>query len=395
MPEDYPHPHLRRAALQICRGCGMLYSTIVALTSPVNAAPIRSVCPPPVVAHLSAEDYEAIGNELDAIRAAVVGQLGQSDADYIRRLIKVQRWLELLGRASLLGARRRPLFAAGATLLTTAKVLENMEIGHNVMHGQYDWMGDPAISSSNWEWDAVSSASSWRYAHNFQHHTFTNVIGKDRDLGYSAMRVNGAQPWHPIYVLQPLYGIAMALTFEWGIAIYDMQLDAARRGEKPAERTRREVEAFVRKAGGQVVKDFVIWPALAGRSAKRAALANLIANVARNVWVHMIVFMGHIPDGAETFSEEQMIGETRGEWYVRQLIGSCNLEGTRLFHIMSGSLSFQIEHHLYPDLPSCRYPEIAPRVRALCDRYNLPYNSGRLGRQYRSVAKKILRYSMP
>jgi fatty acid desaturase len=361
----------------------------------VRPSPLRPVPPPPVVAHLSADDLEAIGEELDAIRADVVRQLGQRDADYIHHVIKVQRWLEILGRVSLLGARRRPRFIAGTTLLTLAKVLENMEIGHNVMHGQYDWMNDPAVSSRSWEWDAVSSAASWKYAHNFQHHTFTNVLGKDRDLGYSAMRVNSEQRWHPIFVLQPLYGILMALTFEWGIAVYDMELDAARRGDKSPERTRRELKAFGRKAGRQVLKDFVAWPALSGRSAKQAALANLIANVARNAWVHTIVFMGHIPDGAETFTEEQVAGETRGEWYVRQLIGSCNLEGTRLFHIMSGSLSFQIEHHLYPDLPSCRYPEIADRVREVCDRYGLPYNSGRLGPQYRSVARKVLRYSMP
>jgi fatty acid desaturase len=139
----------------------------------------------------------------------------------------------------------------------------------------------------------------------------------------------------------------------------------------------------------------VLWPALAGRAARHTAVANLIANVARNVWVHTIVFMGHLPEGAETFSEEQTADETRGEWYVRQLLGSCNLEGTRLFHIMSGSLSYQIEHHLFPDIPSCRYPEIARRVREVCERYGLPYNSGRLGRQYRSVATKILRYSLP
>jgi linoleoyl-CoA desaturase len=174
-----------------------------------------------------------------------------------------------------------------------------------------------------------------------------------------------------------------------------MELDAVRRGEKSREKSRRELEAFARKAARQLVKDFVLWPALSGRAAKQTALGNLIANVARNLWVHTIVFMGHIPDGAETFSEAQTAHETRGQWYVRQLIGSCNLDGTRLFHIMTGSLSFQIEHHLFPDIPSCRYPEIALRVREICERYGLPYNSGRLGRQYRSVAKKILRYSLP
>jgi NADPH-dependent stearoyl-CoA 9-desaturase len=361
----------------------------------MTAATDRSVPPLAATAHLTAEDVDAIGREFDAIRENVAARLGRRDADYIRSVIRVQRWLELAGRASLLLSRRRPAFFAGTAMLTLAKILENMEIGHNVMHGQYDWLNDPAVCSRSWEWDAVSTAASWKFAHNFQHHTFTNVIGKDRDLGYSALRVDADQPWHPIYLIQSMYGVAVALTFEWGIAIYDMELDAMRRGEKSRDKGRAELKAFARKAWRQVVKDFVLWPALSGRAAKHTAIANLIANVARNVWVHTIVFMGHLPEGAETFSEEQTADETRGEWYVRQLLGSCNLDGTRLFHIMSGSLSFQIEHHLFPDIPSCRYPEIAPRVREVCERYELPYNSGRLGRQYRSVATKILRYSLP
>jgi NADPH-dependent stearoyl-CoA 9-desaturase len=359
------------------------------------AASVRAAAPLAAIAHLTADDVDAIGREFDAIRADVAARLGPQDAEYIRSVIAVQRWLEMAGRATLLLSKRRPGFLAGTTMLTLAKVLENLEIGHNVMHGQYDWLNDPTICSQNWESDAVSTAASWKFAHNFQHHTFTNVIGKDRDLGYSAMRVAADQPWHPIYLFQSIYGIAVALTFEWGIAIYDMELDAVRRGEKSWAKGRAELAAFGRKAGRQLVKDFVLWPALSGRAAKRTAVANLIANVTRNVWVHTIVFMGHLPEAAETFSEAQTAGETRGEYYVRQLLGSCNLDGTRLFHIMCGSLSFQIEHHLFPDIPSCRYPEIGPRVREVCERYGLAYNSGRLGKQYRSVANKILRYSLP
>jgi linoleoyl-CoA desaturase len=283
-------------------------------------------------------------------------------------------------------------------LLALAKSLENMEIGHNVMHGQWDWMRDPHIHSTTWEWDAASTARSWKHAHNFQHHTFTNVIGKDRDLGYSAMRVDPAQPWHPVYLLQPVYGVLMALVFEWGIALYDMELDAVRRGEKTREQAREEVVALLRKASRQLTKDYVAFPllTLGGRRARRRALlGTAAANVARNVWVHTIVFMGHIPEGAHTFGEERLEGESRGAWYVRQMLGSCNLEGGRFFHLMTGNLSFQIEHHLFPDVPSNRYAEIAPRVRAVCERHGLPYTSGRLGRQYRSVAKKILRLSFP
>ena len=342
------------------------------------------------------DPFDALARELDGICNAVRADLGARDRAYITRVIRTQRQLELAGRALLLGARFAPVALAGTALLSVAKIVENMEIGHNVLHGQWDWMGDPAIHSSAWEWDAASTAASWKHAHNFQHHTFTNILGRDRDLGYSAMRVESAQSWHPIYLAQPVYFFLMAVVFEWAIALYDLELDAVRRGEKSRARARREIVALLRKARGQLLKDYVLFPALAGRrGARRALVGNVIANTVRNLWVHTIVFCGHIPEGAETFTEEQYRGETRGGWYRRQLLGSCNLDGSRLFHLLTGNLSFQIEHHLFPDLPSNRYAEIAPQIRAVCERHELPYNSGRLGRQYRSVYRRLLRLAFP
>ncbi len=345
--------------------------------------------------HLTEDDLAQIAREFDAIRAEVVADLGESDAQYIRRLVATQRRLEAAGRALLVLSRFRPALVAGTALLTVSKVIENMEIGHNLMHGQWDWMRDPHLDSSTWEWDAASTAQSWKVAHNVQHHTFTNVTGKDRDLGYSAMRVEADQPWSPVYLLQPLYFFAMAAVFEWGIALFDMELDAARRGEKPRAQAREELRAFARKARRQLVKDYVAFPLLAGRAAPRAAAATLVANVLRNVWVHTIVFCGHLPEGVPTFTEEQLERESRGGWYVRQLLGSCNLDGRPLFHLMTGHLSYQIEHHLYPDLPSNRLARIAPKVRAVCERHGLPYVSGRLGRQYASVYRRVLRFALP
>jgi fatty acid desaturase len=345
---------------------------------------------------LADRDLDELARELDAIGDAVRADLGGDDAAYIRRVIATQRGLEAAGRVLLLLARHRPALVAGTTLLALGKVLENMEIGHNVLHGQWDWMRDPKIHSAHWEWDAASTARSWKRSHNYQHHMFTNVIGKDRDLGYSAMRVHHDQPWHPVYLLQPIYGVLMALVFEWGIALYDMELDAVRRGEKTKEAARSEMREFALKAMRQLSKDYVLFPMMAGRRGFKYALAGSVAaNVARSVWVHTIVFMGHLPEGAEYFTEEDLETEDRGGWYVRQLLGSCNLEGTRLFHILAGSLSFQIEHHLFPDVPSRRYPELAPKVRAVCERRGLPYSTGRLGPQWRSVARKVLRYSLP
>ena len=345
--------------------------------------------------HLTEVDIKEIGRELDRIRDEVAASLGDRDARYIRRVIAVQRGLEAGGRTLLMVSILPPAWLAGTAALAVSKILENMEIGHNVLHGQWDWMRDPEIHSTTWEWDAATPADMWKHSHNVVHHTYTNVLGKDRDIGYSAMRVSPEQPWHPVYLAQPLYNAALAIFFEWGIAIYDVELERAWRGEKSWGEALTQLRGVLSKARRQVIKDYVAFPLLAGPSLVPTLFGNLLANVARNVWSHTIIFCGHFPEGSEVFPEEQLDGETRGEWYLRQMLGSSNIDGSPLFHLMSGNLSHQIEHHLFPDLPSNRYAEIAPKVRDLCERFGLRYNTGSLTYQTASVWKTILRLALP
>ncbi len=115
----------------------------------------------------------------------------------------------------------------------------------------------------------------------------------------------------------------------------------------------------------------------------------------RNVWSYAIIFCGHFPDQTYTFTEEETADETRGGWYVRQLTGAANIDGGPMFHVMSGNLGYQVEHHLFPDMPSTRYGEIAPRVRELCQRYGLPYNTGPFSQQLGMVQRTILRLALP
>jgi fatty acid desaturase len=123
--------------------------------------------------------------------------------------------------------------------------------------------------------------------------------------------------------------------------------------------------------------------------------ADALANVVRNIWSFIIIFCGHFPSGALEFTEEECEDESKGHWYFRQMLGSANITGGPLFHIMSGNLSYQIEHHLFPDIPARRYQQIAPQVREICQRYGIPYNTGRLSRQFGSVIGKIFRYALP
>ena len=348
-------------------------------------------------------DTEGFGRELDALQQEARASLGDRDRAYIKRVIKIQRSMALGGRAMIFASLPLlpvpPLFVAaigvGTASLALSKILENMEIGHNVIHGQWDWMQDPEIHSSTWEWDNVCPADQWKHSHNVMHHTWTNVMGKDRDVGYDILRVSPKQRWRPVYLAQPVYAAALAFLFQWGIALHDIDLVALRRGEVQLADVRGQLVGFARKAGKQLLKDYVLWPLLAGPLFLPVMLANLVANCLRNLWSYAIIFCGHFPDGAQVFSEAEIAGETRGGWYLRQVLGSCNITGSKLFHILSGTLSFQIEHHLFPDLPSNRYPELGPRVEAICKRYGVPYNKGRLARQLGTTLRTIFRLALP
>ncbi|MDI5938356.1 MULTISPECIES: fatty acid desaturase family protein [Micromonospora] len=348
------------------------------------------------IAHLTATDIEELGRELDAIRDRVLASRGEADAAYIRKVISTQRRLELGSRAVLLFSLFPPAWVVGTLGLAVAKILENMEIGHNVLHGQYDFMRDPKIHSTTWEWDHVSPAEQWKHSHNQLHHTYTNVLGKDNDLGYGIMRVDEDQPWHPVHLGQPLWNLINACFFEYGIAAYDLELGRnLRKGRHKAPEFRARARAVGRKIRRQFLKDYVIHPLLSGPSFLSTLAATFTANLIRNLWSHSVIMCGHFPEGVETFEKTSIEGETRGEWYLRQMLGSANISGSRLLHIMTGNLSFQIEHHLFPDLPSCRYQEVAPEVRALFARYGLTYTTGALPKQVASAWWKVIRLSLP
>jgi fatty acid desaturase len=403
------------------------------------------------LARLSEEQIDALGRTFDQMHDEVYESLGDRDRRYIVAMIELHRRLAVLGRALLIASRFPPAWIAGTSLLSAAKILENMEIGHNVLHGQWDWMNDPQIHSTTWDWDTASTAEAWKHSHNYVHHTYTNILGKDKDLGYEIMRIDPRQPWHPIYLLQPIYNVLLMALFEWGVALHDLDLEAVRKGEKDTKQLLEELKGIAGKARAQIVKDYVAWPLVSAvaagvaRTAAAAALerrrdprglrarvrrvrgairrdqpararltglataaarngartykatlwADVTANVIRNLWSHAIIFCGHFPDQTYVFSPEEVENESRGAWYVRQLVGAANIEGSPFFHVASGNLGYQVEHHLFPDMPSTRYAEIAPRVKAICAEYELPYNSGPLLRQWGTVQRTILRLAFP
>ena len=355
-------------------------------------------------AHLSEADVDNLAVELDAIRRDVEDSLGERDARYIRRTIAAQRGLEVTGRVLLAFGSRRALWWAGTATLALAKIIENMEISHNVMHGQWDWMNDPEIHSTTWEWDMAGVSKHWRITHNVAHHKYTNILDMDDDVGYGLLRVTRDEKWTPRNLLNVPFNAMLAVGFEWGIALQHLELRKILKPETRAATIVRLRELST-KAARQVIKDYLAFPALTalspgnpGRAGLRSTLAaNAVAGVIRNVWTNAVIFCGHFPDGAEKFtlSAADMAGESSGQWYLRQMLGSANIDAGPVLAFMTGNLAYQIEHHLYPDLPSRRLAEISVRVRALCDKYDLPYTSGPLPVQYAKTWRTIAKLSLP
>jgi linoleoyl-CoA desaturase len=349
---------------------------------------------------LSAAELQAFGDELDAVRARHLASLGAADARYIRRIVAAVRWTGVAGRTLLfLGAFVHsvlvPAWIAGVVLLALSKILENMELAHNVIHGQYDWMGDPSLQGKTYEWDIVGTAENWRKTHNFRHHTYTNVRGLDDDIGYGLLRIFPEQRWHPFFLAQPFVAVVFALLFEWGIAIQDLRVGRLLNRKVTLRQLWAQARPVRRKMLKQLLKDYVLFPALAGPFFLPVLLGNLLANVIRNVWTYVVIFCGHFTADAETFPKDCIRNETRGHWYLRQLRGSSNLAGGRLLDVMTGNLSHQIEHHFYPDIPANRYAAMAVDVKAICARYGQHYNTGSLPKQFGQVVWRILRHAFP
>ena len=263
-------------------------------------------------------ELQAFGEELDSIRARVVAELGTRDVEYIDRVIRVQRGLEVAGRGLLFAGFFPPAWIGGTVSLSLSKILDNMEIGHNVMHGQYDWTGDPRLNGRTFEWDTACPGEHWRHSHNYLHHTHTNIVGKDRDIGYGILRMSEDERWRPYYLGNLLYAALLAMLFQYGVALHDLEAERIAAGEVRVAEKRSMMSEIWRKVRRQSLKDYVLFPILSGPSLPFTLAGNLTANLTRNLWAFTIIFCGHFPDGTHQFTEQEAEDETRAEWYYRQ-----------------------------------------------------------------------------
>lgn len=347
--------------------------------------------------YLTPEQVEEFGRRVEEIRREVMDNLGEADAKYIYKIRNFVRYSEIASRGMLMfSGWIPPVWLVGTGLLGISKIVENMELGHNVMHGQFDWLNDPSLNGANYDWDTIATGDDWKHTHNYVHHTYTNIVGKDHDVGYGLLRVSEQQKWEPRFLLNVPMAMQLMVFFEWYVGAQNLHLeDALVYKTKTWKEVWKDSAKLRKKVVRQVGKDYVFFPLIAGPNAIPVFLGNAVANVIRSLWSSAVIFNGHFTEDAETFEEDNTETETRAQWYLRQIRGSSNFSGTQGLHILSGNLSHQIEHHLFPDMPANRYSEVAPKIRALCEEYGVNYNEANFMKQFWSVWVRLAKCSLP
>ena len=281
----------------------------------------------------------------------------------------------------------------GTAALAAAKCIENMELAHNIIHGQWDWMNDPEIHSATWEWDMVGPSSHWRSSHNHRHHKFTNIVGMDDDLGFGVLRVTRDRSGRR-QLVQPLRAVMLAAAFEWGVAFHDLY--AIQESETTEAGKEAHRKALLRKMARQAAKDYLC-------SFRRWASGGGGASSEPTWWPTAFATPGLTSLSSAATSPTARRNSPNPSWKTRQsrsgTYGRCwasaNFQAGAVLSFMSGHLCYQIEHHLFPDLPSNRLPEISVRVRALCDKYDLPYTTGSFLHQYWLTVRTICKLALP
>ncbi len=347
--------------------------------------------------YLTPEQVEEFGRRVEEIRREVMDNLGEADAKYIYKIRNFVRYSEIASRGMLMfGGWIPPVWLVGTGLLGISKIVENMELGHNVMHGQFDWLNDPSLNGANYDWDTIATGDDWKHTHNYVHHTYTNIVGKDHDVGYGLLRVSEQQKWEPRFLVNVPMAMQLMVFFEWYVGAQNLHLeDAIVYKTKSWKEVWKDSAKLRKKVVRQVGKDYVFFPLIAGPNAIPVFLGNAAANIIRSLWSSAVIFNGHFTEDAETFEEDNTETETRAQWYLRQIRGSSNFSGTQGLHILSGNLSHQIEHHLFPDMPANRYSEVAPKIKALCEEYGVNYNEANFMKQFWSVWVRLAKCSLP
>jgi fatty acid desaturase len=348
-----------------------------------------------------AQRIAAFGRELDDLRREIEAELGKEDALHIQRIGALSRRFEIVGR-SLLHFSFEPVgFGLGTFALWLHKCLELMEIGHMALHGAFDNLpGAERYQARGFRWKAPIDEASWHQVHNVRHHQHTNIVGRDPDINFGALRLSAHVPHQLAHALQPVTNVLTWFGFANAINLHvtgmlDVYLNPAEPevlDDKKSATVRAAQRAYVRKFLRYYAREYLLFPLLAGPFFGKVLLGNMLSELGRDLWSGAIIYCGHV--GVRDFPRGSQ-AEDRAHWYVMQVESARHVEVPRFVSILSGALDCQIEHHLFPRLPPNRLRQIAPRVREICEAHGVRYASDTWSGSLRTVLRELRRLASP
>lgn len=361
---------------------------------------------------LSPQQKKAFAAEISALYRETKAKVGQQDLDHIEKVDRFSKALEKKGRELINQGKGFSSWKSGIVMLVSHYTIEFSELGHNILHGQYDHLENAGrFHSSKWTWNNTMDEKDWALMHNTVHHPFTNIKEKDHDLGYFAFRVNGAQKWRWYSIFQPFALGWILLNDAHYYAMYtSMSADVARNERL----TRKGITNPLGRIWREVKHSYISMPLQHGWRALRVGSANLLARSIANAYLGLILASSHMTEESEVFEEVEH--ETEADYYLRQAAATVNFHNDKPFpkkyldqmnalkdetldtsfaDIFYGAINYHLEHHYYPDLPPNRLRELAPQVKAICEKYGVPYRMEGFGQASKNVVTTILKHTLP
>jgi linoleoyl-CoA desaturase len=364
---------------------------------------------PPMTTHATPHDdrdrLERFGKALDAVRQREEALVGADDLAWIRRVDRFSRTMEVVGRVLIHVSLEPVTFSVGVVALWLHKQLQATEVGHTVLHGAFDRIeGDHGFRSERWWWEVPIDEEAWKEGHNQRHHQFTNVAGKDPDIHFGPVRLTEHTPYAPrhatqlpfsLLVLFPNFGVTMNAHFT---GLTDLYVGNGRpeRFDFLPDDTWPTVLRAHRRAWRKVLpylgKEYVLFPLLAGPFFWKVLLGNWLSETLRDVYTAATIYCGHVGEDVASYPEGTR-ARGKGAWYAMQVEASHDFEVPLPISILCGALDRQIEHHLFPRLPTNRLRAIAPEVRRICEEHGVVYKTGTWWQVLKKALKQIARLS--
>jgi fatty acid desaturase len=335
-------------------------------------------------------------------------RIGAPTQEDFQHLLKLERWgrvatfsgygmIAIISLIELVWGLSSLLFwipaLMAAILISTGNVSRWANVTHPILHGAYDKVPNVperytrkafAKGSRRFiDWLDWIKPEAWSYEHNIMHHYH---LGEEDDPDC----VQRNAKWlHSANIPMPIrYIITFAFMGMWKFLYYapnTLRVLENKKRKEVDKLTISHLEWNIRKKNGfdlwldyilpYAGIKFIIIPALfipLGFTAViNALIVVLIAEFLTNIHSFVVIVPNHSASDIYMFEEPH---KTQGEFYLRQIMGSVNYNtGSDAIDFAHGWLNYQIEHHLFPNLPLSQYQKMQPLVKEVCEKHNIEY----------------------